>query len=59
MIEIGAMGNSGKAAMQRILQEMEAATGENADLAAASPKPARRRATGGAMSRRCIVPPRR
>jgi hypothetical protein len=33
MIEIGKMGNSGRAAMQRILKDMEAATGDNADLA--------------------------
>jgi hypothetical protein len=32
MIEIGKMGNSGRAAMQRILKEMEAATGDSADL---------------------------
>lgn len=33
MIEIGQMGNWGRAAMQRILQEVEAATGDSADLA--------------------------
>jgi hypothetical protein len=33
MIEIGKMGNSGRAAMQRILKDMEAATGDNANLA--------------------------
>ena len=33
MIEIGKMGNSGRDAMQRILKEMEAATGDSADLA--------------------------
>ena len=33
MIEIGNMGNSGRDAMQRILKEMEAATGDSADLA--------------------------
>ena len=32
MIEIGRMGNSGRAAMQRILQEVEVATGDSADL---------------------------
>src|SRR5580704_7066715 len=35
MIEIGEMGNSGKAVMQRLLQDMEAATGESADFARA------------------------
>jgi hypothetical protein len=35
MIEIGKMGNSGKAVMQRLLQDMEAATGESADFARA------------------------
>ncbi len=33
MIKIGAMGGSGRAALQRILQQMEAATGDSADLA--------------------------
>lgn len=33
MIEIGEMGNSGRAALQRILQEVEAAIGDSADLA--------------------------
>jgi hypothetical protein len=33
MIETGKTGNSGRAAMQRILKEMEAATGDSADLA--------------------------
>jgi hypothetical protein len=33
MIEIGKMGNSGRDAMQRILKEMETATGDSADLA--------------------------
>jgi hypothetical protein len=33
MIEIGQMGGSGKAVMERLLQEMEAATGDSADFA--------------------------
>jgi hypothetical protein len=33
MIEIGKMGGSGSAVMQRLLQEMEAATHDSADLA--------------------------
>jgi hypothetical protein len=33
MIEIGAMGGSGRDVMKRLLQEMEAATGDSADFA--------------------------
>jgi hypothetical protein len=33
MIEIGQMGGSGRAVMKRLLQEMEAATGDSADFA--------------------------
>jgi hypothetical protein len=33
MIEIGQMGSSGRAVMKRLLQEMEAATGDSADFA--------------------------
>jgi hypothetical protein len=33
MIEIGQMGGSGSAVMKRLLQEMEAATGDSADFA--------------------------
>jgi hypothetical protein len=33
MIEIGKMGGSGRAVMQRLLQEMEAATHDSTDLA--------------------------